>query len=290
VNAERDDPELHDARLRRALEHAPDQRAAPDERLREVILKQAHDAIGAFEPAQAGAKRAQAARSGWRRFFTGERGKFFRPWNAAFATVLVAVLVTTLWRDEPIPQPRSDEQAVETAPPPAAPSLPQAAPAAEAQRQDVMRSRKQMAPAPMPAEPALESAPVARPDAASSLARAEAADAPAFDALRQWDRLTITRRGGATRGLLRSEAREIDAWLGPVALSATALEPLDGEPRWRVTLERGSETLAVLEVAGARVRWREGRAPATTGAPPAPALSALREALSRAAREPPRTP
>ena len=83
---------------------------------------------------------------------------------------------------------------------------------------------------------------------------------------------------------------ELNALLGSAAISAVGPQPLAGAAEWRVTLERGNgEVLATLELGRNQVRWREGGKPATTGAPSAAALGALREALQRAV-EPPAQP
>jgi hypothetical protein len=116
--------------------------------------------------------------------------------------------------------------------------------------------------------------------------RTEETDPPSFAALATWSRITISRRGGDSRSLSRPEARELNALLGSAALSAVGARPLTGTPEWRVTLERGVDSLAVFEISGAQVRWREGRAPAATGVPSPEALAALRQALQEAVRAP----
>ncbi|MGO4392003.1 hypothetical protein AB4Z46_11680 [Variovorax sp. M-6] len=150
-----------------------------------------------------------------------------------------------------------------------------------------------VAPRVAPAAPAAPVAPAAAPDAARKAppaVRTDETDPPTFVALSTWNRITISRRGGESRSLPRAEARELNALLGSAALSAVGPRPLAGAPEWRVTLERSGEVLAVFEIAGAQVRWREGRTPAATGVPSAPALAALREALQRAVRPPDAAP
>lgn len=120
----------------------------------------------------------------------------------------------------------------------------------------------------------------------SSSVRTEATAPPTFAALSQWRRITITRRGGESRSFPRDEARDLNALLGSAALSAVGPQALKATPEWRVTLERNGEVLAVFEIAASQVRWREGKTPAATGVPSGPALSALREALSNAVRQP----
>lgn len=103
-----DDDDLRDARLRRALAHAPDNAALPEARTREAILKMAHNLAAATPPA---AVNAPAAQPWWRRLFGGGEARGRMPWNAAFATLLVVGFVTVLWRQEPVPDARLDGEA-----------------------------------------------------------------------------------------------------------------------------------------------------------------------------------
>jgi len=150
------DDDLHDDALRRALAHAPDHTAVPNWRLRKSILQSAHDAVGISiapwvpEP---------DPRAWWQRLLGlgGGSGSSRMPWNAAFATVLVAVLVTVLWQREPVPGARLDGEAQVTAQAPSAP-----APAAKAASEP---SRE-----PAPPSVAVESAPPSVPEALPSIA------------------------------------------------------------------------------------------------------------------------
>ncbi|RZL86106.1 MAG: hypothetical protein EOP82_31160 [Variovorax sp.] len=128
--------------------------------------------------------------------------------------------------------------------------------------------------------------PPGRPAASDAGAGATDRAPPTFAALAQWNRITIARPGGESRSLPRSEAPELSALLGSAALAAVGAQPLAGSPEWSLMLERNGQVLAVLEVTGRQVRWREGGTPPATGAPSAPALAALREAL-RATMKPP---
>ncbi|WP_423459535.1 hypothetical protein [Ottowia sp. VDI28] len=93
---------LRDARLTRALEHAPDAHLRPDPAARAAVLAAARKAVGPVEP-------VTPAPGGWRAWLGLNRGGRHRmPWNAAFATVLVAGFVTLLWRGEPVPEARMD--------------------------------------------------------------------------------------------------------------------------------------------------------------------------------------
>ncbi|MDM0077311.1 sigma-70 family RNA polymerase sigma factor [Variovorax sp. J2P1-59] len=100
--------DLSDPHLWRALEHAPDQNTAPDWRYRKAILKRAGDIVGALDPEEAEAELEMAARPWWRRIGPsgGKRSRI--PWVAGLATLLVATLVTLLWRREPAVAPQLD--------------------------------------------------------------------------------------------------------------------------------------------------------------------------------------
>jgi hypothetical protein len=391
--------DLQDDALRRALLHAPDHAAVPGWRLRKAILQKAHEAVAVADGALLG---REEKRPWWRAGGWGGGGARM-PWNAAFATLLVATLVTVLWQREPVPGPRSDSEkqaaapAAALAPPPspkasasgaaagrsapaptavpspASPAASQAVPSLLPELQsteppapplaaddaapannialfgpDLSDAAKQGAPKaasppaatlprqlPAPARSAAPSAdsalrpalPASRaerarkeeegalmprfaapaapvpapppppPGAAASLARSappaaatvrtETTEPPTFEALSQWTRITIAQRGGASRSLTRADAGALDALMGSAAISAVGAQPLAGAPEWRVTLERGKDVLAVLELGRNQVRWREGRSPPATGAPSAPALDALRGALREAVQPPP---
>ncbi|MGJ7508183.1 hypothetical protein [Variovorax sp. GT1P44] len=115
--------ELRDERLWQALEYAPDQNAAPDWRLRKAILKKAGDAVGAVDPYEAEAALELAARPWWRGGASeGKRSRL--PWVALFATLLVALLVTMLWRRDPVIAPQRDAEPKVAEPAPQAPPIP----------------------------------------------------------------------------------------------------------------------------------------------------------------------
>ncbi|MDZ4358963.1 MAG: hypothetical protein U1B84_21500, partial [Variovorax sp.] len=129
------DDDLHDPRLRRALDHAPDRDAVPAAHTRDAILKMAHNLAAASAPA---AGPAVQAAPWWRRLFGGGSPRSRMPWNAAFATVLVATFVTVLWHREPVPEAGLDGEAQvagapapASAPPAQTAEAPVAAPAAE---------------------------------------------------------------------------------------------------------------------------------------------------------------
>jgi len=122
-----EDAALRDPALRRALDHAPDSDALPDPRTRDAIRKMAHNL--APVPAAAPAAEDKSAVPWWRRLFGGGEGSRARmPWNAAFATVLLATFVTVLWHREPVPDARLDGEAgVASAPATAQEAAPSAA-------------------------------------------------------------------------------------------------------------------------------------------------------------------
>ncbi|WP_244883823.1 hypothetical protein [Variovorax paradoxus] len=157
-----EDAALRDPALRRALDHAPDSDALPDPRTRDAIRKMAHNL--APVPAAAPAAEDEGAAPWWRRLFGGGGGSHARmPWNAAFATVLLATFVTVLWHREPVPDARLDGEARVASAPAAAP---EAAPSAAAVPAP--------AAAPAPA-PATASAPPPAPAQAQPQPQAEAA-------------------------------------------------------------------------------------------------------------------
>ena len=155
-----------DARLRRMLDHAPDADAGPHPSTREAILKAARNVAASSSPAARPA--AAVCAPWWRRLWTSPGGSSRMPWNAAFATVLVAMFVTVMWRDEPVPDAQLD------APAPA-PSTPrQTAPeeaASPAPRPEVAPVPAPAMPAAPPPAPAAE--PVSPPSASSDRLRRE---------------------------------------------------------------------------------------------------------------------
>ena len=103
------DAPLRDARLARALEHAPDtlQPAQPAAAMRDAILRAAHAAVDTPQahPAVPPGRGGRAGVAGvWGRLMGTGR----MPWNAALATVLLASFITLLWRDEPVPSAQTD--------------------------------------------------------------------------------------------------------------------------------------------------------------------------------------
>lgn len=132
--------ELRDARLRKALDTAPDAQLQPHARTREAIRAAAH---GAVQPA-------------WKRWWP--RGGGTTPgWAAALATFVVASLVVVLWEGREVPGARTETDVVARAPAPAAAPPPAPVPAP-------LPRAAAPAPAPPPAATAPQApAPAARP-------------------------------------------------------------------------------------------------------------------------------
>jgi hypothetical protein len=233
--------DLQDDGLRRALAHAPDHTAAPHWRLRKAILEHAHDAVA---PASVKRAREPEALPWWKRL-AGLGGGSRMPWNAAFATVLVATLVTVLWQREPVPGARPDGEAkvAAEAPPVEAP----AAPAASA----------------VPAPPAAEPAPPSEPAVAPSLVLpTPAAPPPPSLARRQADEAARRPLAAAEQ----AESKKKEARLAPPA------QPAPAAPAPAVTAEASSDAAArpaPRDSLAARVRREEEGASKQAFAPPA---------------------
>ena len=124
-----DDGALHDPLLQQVLDHAPDHALAPDAAVRQSIRVLAHEAVAPSLPAGP----VGAERPWWQRLLGIGGGAGSRmPWNAAFATVLIGVLVTVMWQREPVPGAQLDAPEKERqAAPPAPVAAPAPAPAAK---------------------------------------------------------------------------------------------------------------------------------------------------------------
>lgn len=114
--------EMRDARFDKALAHAPDAHMAPDAKTRAAILAMASQRLAPSVPAP--------AVPWWKRLTGGGAGSGRMPWNAALATVLLASLVTVIWRHEEIPGAKTSDQQIPTSPP--SPASPRAEREAEA--------------------------------------------------------------------------------------------------------------------------------------------------------------
>lgn len=156
---------LRDARLHKALESAPDGDLRPAERVRREILAKAHQAV------------APASAAPWWKAVWESAGRRNSPWNAAFATLVIAGFVTVLWFDREVPGPRPETTQADAPVPSAAtpaPSVPAAAPA----------PAPATGPAPAqvkPAKPAADSATRAAPTPPAEIAQARKSE-PALSA------------------------------------------------------------------------------------------------------------
>ncbi len=148
--------QLRDARLKKALDSAPDAQMTPQVPTRQSILAQARAAV-APEPEGL-----------WHRLWSGSGGQRM-PWNAAFVTLAIASVVTLLWHDREVPDARTEaDQAASRQPQPSA-----AGPTPRASAPMVTATAPPAPPAPpTPATPAARVAPPA--PAASPLAAAKA--------------------------------------------------------------------------------------------------------------------
>lgn len=124
--------DLRDARLHKALAHAPDYDALPAPSTRDSIKNIAANAA----PTRAMAEFA-TQKPWWKAFWekTGRAGRGGRasgPWNAAFATLLLGGIITLIWQGQPVPDAVLDERpAVAKGAPDAALPAPAAESAAE---------------------------------------------------------------------------------------------------------------------------------------------------------------
>jgi hypothetical protein len=288
---------LRDARLKRALQAAPDSSATPAATTRRAI----HDA------AQQAVTKPRAA-AWWQRLWPEPKGRM--PWNTAFATVLLAVLVGMMWRDEDLPGRR--QEATPPASPARVPASPPAAatatatappPGAAPERartasRDTLSARNRLEkstsrPAPgasIPTPPEMhladradaqagvadsaksasrDAAPAAEARTALAANPAAPAAAPAAPAQLQraavapleWTELRITANA---RSVLvpRSQAGDLGGAIQRLRASTNPAEPIATDPEVRIELLRDGERVAVLELAGEQVRVTDSGSPA----------------------------
>ena len=288
---EPDEP-LHDDALNKALAQAPDRTSQPDWRIRQAILDQAHDSISASEELLAASReRAPWWRLAWWRDKVGLSGA--TPWNAALASVMVAVLVTVMWQREPVPGARLDEM-----PAPPASSVPdEESEAAKKETAPSVAGRVTPAPTPEPtpapkAAPAPAPAPTQAPTPApraSERTKAPSAPAPASE----------TPASAKAPSQPQPPAMAESASRPPAVSSAAAPPPpapafAPAPPVADTSAERRRSALAESPAPVPRTAQEANRdtgalsrqAPAAAAAPPAPAVPVAPIARGETARMP----
>ena len=178
--------ERDQAALRRMLDHAPDHASRPDARLREAIRMAA---LSAVQPS-----RVEVRDAGWshrlKSWLGIERQTGSRPpWQAAFATIALAVLVTVMWQHEPTPGPRLDgamEAPLPTPTPTPTPAAPDSLPAPPPPPSPAPSAPPRVeAPAARASKPEAERSTAATANARRPSAAADSAPAPATEKLRE---------------------------------------------------------------------------------------------------------
>jgi hypothetical protein len=278
--------ELRDARFKKALDAAPDADARPMPSVAALIRAAARKALA--QPL------ARTAPSAWWQHLWRSSGSPQAPWNAAFATLLLGVLVTLLWLQEPIPdaRPMAPTTTTSTAEGPRLPaaavaSTGAAAPADSAPAAKVLsRAQPQYA---APAAAVAESAvsPVAAPSAdAAPLVPARMAAAPMAampvpsaalgadgEDVPAWTALTL-QLGGRRASVERAQGQALYARLqrqlglltsAAAAASAPAAIPAN-EPMLRITVLQQDQTLAVFTLWENTLLWQRSGRVAVLGA------------------------
>jgi hypothetical protein len=261
--------DLRDARLRKALDSAPDADLRPDPRVRRDILAKAHEAVA---PAPAA--------PWWQRLWQGS-GSPGAPWNAAFATIALATLVTVLWHDREVPDARP-EAVTASAPvqaPVAAPPATSAAP-----QMPPPKVAKAPLPAPAPTSQARKRE-AAQPSPRTQVAQDAAPPAePLRDAAKSRQADTAAVREEAPRALAKSaapQAEESRAAAAGLAAAPAVMAPAAAPPARMAAQLRPSPLDGVTNVRGTA----QGRAVDLPLEQPSP-LSDLLARVIRDARSP----
>ncbi|MEP6792591.1 MAG: hypothetical protein ABI907_14570, partial [Ramlibacter sp.] len=242
--------ELRDARFARALASAPDAHMRPAAAMRQAIQQAGRQAAAPAAPAA----------PWWKRLLFPAPSQRM-PWNAAFATLLLAGMVTLLWHDREIPGAVSDTPIVERP----APAQMQSAPAAPVEA----------APA-APAAPAAAAQPKPRATAAAPARKAaeaprERVEAPVPLAKAEHDKETRQADMASASGNVAGESSSGAARLTPAPAPAPAAAP-PAAPAMRAAAPAAQKsfaapawTLARIAIDGRSVevaREQSGRLPA----------------------------
>ena len=152
---------LRDARLAKALQHMPDSHMQASSQARLAVLSAAQEAVGKnAEPVRTSANQQVQTKRWWHALLGAPQNRM--PWNAAFATVVVASFVTLLWQGKEVPDAKPDIDKISEASadrPTAAPvAITTAAATAEPATPPETPSSSR-APAPLPASAANSAAP-----------------------------------------------------------------------------------------------------------------------------------
>ena len=296
--------ELRDARFKKALEAAPDSDARPTPSVANTLRTAAHNAIPAAVP-------RETPVSWWRRLWQST-GQPRSPWGAAFATVLMAVLVTVMWVREPIPDARP------IAPPASKPAPLADAPLAEApkpappvaaapEKKSIATQPQTHSPATDAAAPVTAMAPAPAPMAEAPQARSEtmpeqraqiakqselnkalvapqsSADVSGSEA---WDALLV-QTGERTVKLDRDQGRKLFALMQRLqpSLSTEQDDAQSGPaaaPDLLIKVQAQEQVIATFTVSGRLARWnrpdRVARIATLSDAQIAQLMQAVREA------------
>lgn len=171
---------LRDARLQRALDHAPDAQLSPSALVRENIKKIASN------QAKTGAIAQFDTQLPWWTRWWRASGQARGPWSAAMATVLLGGIITLIWRDQEVPGAAPQNKVAQM------PEAVQAASAAKAEAPEIAKAAPAAANAPNAAMPPV--AAKAPPRNRSELASAPAPKAALADRAQQTDATPLVLR------------------------------------------------------------------------------------------------
>jgi hypothetical protein len=252
---------LRDARLAKALQHAPDADALPSPAIRDTIKTIASSAIGISASGQLHAK------TPWWKTLWVSTGSTRGPWGGALATLVLGCIITALWYGQEVPDEKvrysgeaakvvsADASAPAPTPSPAPARMQEraatTAPLAKSAAQETIPAAKMKAPvrseeATAPAAPAVLAdkatgiaAPMAAPAAAAAPAptpapaSAATASAPVASGLiassrksrttaTEWHSASVQYQGRTTQ-LAGADAKQLDVYVRAVVNSATPL-------------------------------------------------------------------